>query len=133
MKIKNPKQARIILGFLPLLVWLVITISMSRDLVELVVLGFLFLIYLIPCYMLWLPFIMLIPNDSSPPHHAEEMQRKIDKDREMQVLANKEREEATLPKGLCPACNSKILLSLNVCPKCKAIFDAPEAWKIKPL
>lgn len=35
--------------------------------------------------------------------------------------------------GLCPNCDSEILVSSPTCPKCKADFTSGAAWAIKPL
>ena len=42
-------------------------------------------------------------------------------------------EKATERFGLCPACNTKISLTAEECPKCRAMFGEGSAWRIKPI
>lgn len=70
-------------------------------------------------------------------YHEESKKRKIEiEEQQMQArlssMTDEERRYELSPKGICPNCEHEILLSLQNCPHCDAIFTHPDGWKIKP-
>lgn len=65
-------------------------------------------------------------------NQAEIEREKLEKVR-LANLTEEERAHLLLPKGQCPNCNAVTVLKSETCPKCRAIFDAESAWKLRPL
>ena len=48
-------------------------------------------------------------------------------------LSEEERAYALLPKGQCPNCDTVLPLTMEACPRCRAMFGPNSAWRLVPL